>query len=91
MESWKKKYPEKSEKELLDIRNLELKNKLKGRKLPNQLEYWLSKGFSEEYAKLKIIERQKTFSLKKCIEKYGEDTGIVMSKEEKFFVNQNSK
>ncbi len=41
----------------------------------NQLGYWLKLGYSEEEAKQKVYERQQTFSLKKCIEKYGEKEG----------------
>jgi very-short-patch-repair endonuclease/predicted CoA-binding protein len=40
-----------------------------------QFLYWLNKGFSEQEAKEKVSERQKTFSLEKCIEKYGEELG----------------
>lgn len=40
-----------------------------------QIGYWIKRGFSEEEAKIKISERQKTFTLEKCIEKYGEDEG----------------
>ncbi len=39
------------------------------------LEYWLNKGYSEEEAKKKLSERQRTFTLEKCIEKYGEEEG----------------
>ena len=39
------------------------------------VEYWLKKGLTEEEAKLKISEIQSTFTLAKCIEKYGEIEG----------------
>lgn len=39
------------------------------------IEYWLNKGYTEDEAKQKLSERQNTFSLQKCIEKYGEDEG----------------
>jgi endogenous inhibitor of DNA gyrase (YacG/DUF329 family) len=42
---------------------------------PAQIRYWILKGFTEEQAREKVSERQKTFSLKKCIEKYGEIEG----------------
>lgn len=41
-----------------------------------QVGYWLNKGFSEEEAKEKLSDRQTTFSLDICIEKYGEDEGM---------------
>jgi uncharacterized protein YaeQ len=40
-----------------------------------QLKYWLKKGYTDEESKMKLSDRQKTFSLKICIEKYGEEDG----------------
>lgn len=45
------------------------------------LEYYMNKGMSEEEAKAALKERQSTFSLKKCIEKYGEEEGTRIFKE----------
>ena len=42
----------------------------------NQIGYWVKKGFSEKESKLKVSERQNTFTLDKCIEKYGFEEGI---------------
>lgn len=42
---------------------------------PTQKGYWLKLGLSEEDATLKVSDRQKTFTLEKCIEKYGEKEG----------------
>lgn len=44
-------------------------------KNPTTISYWINKGFSEEESVIKRKERQSTFSLKKCIEKYGEIEG----------------
>ena len=41
----------------------------------NQIKYWVNKGYSEDEAKQKVSERQRTFTLEKCIEKYGEEEG----------------
>lgn len=41
----------------------------------NQLKYWLKKGYSKKESKEKLKDRQATFSLEKCIEKYGEVEG----------------
>ncbi len=38
--------------------------------------YWTTRGFSEEEAKLKVIERQTTFNLEICIQKFGEEEGL---------------
>ena len=40
------------------------------------VEYWLAKGYTKKEAKQLISESQKTFSLEKCIEKYGLEEGI---------------
>ena len=40
-----------------------------------KIEYWLAKGYAEEEAKIKLSERQRTFDLKYCINKYGEEEG----------------
>ncbi len=45
------------------------------------LEYYINKGMSEEEARAALKERQSTFSLKKCIEKYGEEEGTRRFKE----------
>lgn len=39
------------------------------------IEYYLSKGLSEEDAIKALKERQNTFTLEKCIKKYGEEAG----------------
>ena len=50
-------------------------------KISTRIEYWLAKGYTEEEAKLKLKERQTTFSLEKCIEKYGKEEGYKKWKE----------
>lgn len=60
-----------------DIEKLRInatKHDVKGRNT-NQVEYWIKKGFSEEEAKIKVRERQRTFTIEKCIEKYGKEQG----------------
>lgn len=42
------------------------------------LQYYLNKGLSIDEAKLRLSERQSTFSLSKCIEKYGEEQGKLV-------------
>lgn len=42
---------------------------------PTTLLYWTKQGLSEEEAKKKLSERQTTFSLDICIEKYGKKEG----------------
>lgn len=45
------------------------------------LDYYLNKGYDEDTAKKMLKERQATFSLEKCIKKYGEEEGIKRFKE----------
>lgn len=62
------------EKRLQYFSNLReiLSNKVKD----TNIEFYLNKGMSLEDAKIALHKRQSTFSLKKCIEKYGNDKGI---------------
>ena len=39
------------------------------------VEYWISKGCTEVESKEEVSKQQATFTLKKCIEKYGEEDG----------------
>lgn len=41
-----------------------------------QIKYWLKKGYNYDNAIMKRKERQSTFSLEICINKYGEEKGI---------------
>ena len=54
-----------------------------------QIGYWLKKGYSIEDAKKKLSERQTTFSLQICIEKYGKENGkeIWMNRQMKWVEN----
>jgi len=66
-------YTEKEAIELVkkdNLKNLELARKTP-KLSPTQKEYWLKKGYTEFEAMELIKERQATFSLEKCIEKYG--------------------
>ena len=42
---------------------------------PRCIEYWLNLGYNENEAKEHISEYQRTFSLEKCINKFGEEEG----------------
>jgi hypothetical protein len=45
------------------------------RLIPSNIEYWVNKDYSKEDAKQNVSEHQSTFSLEKCIAKYGEEEG----------------
>ena len=54
-----------------------VKEALKDRITETQLEYWVRKFVGdEERAKKEYTERQRTFTLEKCIQQYGEEEGI---------------
>jgi len=53
----------------------ELKRSECGKKGSAGLQYWLDKGYDEIKAKKLRSERQSTFTLEKCILKYGEEEG----------------
>jgi hypothetical protein len=85
-EYWLKKgYDEKESIKLAKERKE--KNNIKGSKKSKNIteihkivskrcvEYWMVKGFNEAEAKEKVSQEQATFTLKKCIEKYGEEDG----------------
>jgi len=60
---------------------------------PNQLGYWIKKGYSEEDAKKQLSKSQTTFSLQICIDKYGieEGTKVFNKRQEKWQETLNSK
>jgi len=59
----------------------------------NRVEYWLKKGYSMQEANLHLKNRQTTFSLEKCIERYGEiDGNIIFNKrQDKWISSMKSK
>ena len=76
---YEKKYPKLSHEEHLKMLNdffeknrLLVKNIIKD----TNIEYYFNQGMSEEEAKKALKDRQSTFSLEKCIKKYGEVEGV---------------
>lgn len=60
---------------------------------PLHIEYYLKQGMTEEEARVALSERQSTFSLEKCIKKYGEEEGKKrwQKRQEKWQKTLNSK
>ena len=78
---WEKRFPDATHEEHLEMLNAHI-NKVSNilhdkTKQPKCIEFWLAKGYNEKEAKQIISESQKTFSLKKCIEKYGLEEGVI--------------
>jgi len=48
---------------------------------PLELDYWLNKGYSLKEATLLRKERQRTFTLEKCVAKYGKEIGFELWRE----------
>lgn len=76
IEFYNKNYPHLTMDERKELLDKHVKEKVKDRLLPSNVEYWIERGFSEEESKQKVTESQTTFSKKICIEKYGHDKGI---------------
>ena len=55
-----------------------VENALKDRKHTTRLDYYLEQGFDEETSEKMLQERQTTFSLDICIQKYGEVEGNII-------------
>ena len=77
-------YTEEEASEAVYLRSMEVgsKNKIhwengkfQDRVIPSNVEYWERLGYSSEESKLMVSYSQRTFSLKICIEKYGEEEG----------------
>ena len=78
IEFYELKYPELSHEEherMLNEHISLVNSKLTPDKICTKIEYWIAKGYTEEEAREKLIERQRTFTLDKCISKYGEIKG----------------
>ena len=78
---YERKYPNLSHEEHLKLQqeffhknSLAVKNAIKS----TNIEYYLNQGMSEDEAKIVLHNRQATFSLYKCIQKYGEDKGLEL-------------
>lgn len=54
-----------------------------------QIYYWINKGFSEDDARKKVSERQKTFSKEICIDKYGKEEGVNKFNERQVLWNKS--
>ena len=78
IEYYEKKYPLLTDEERRSLMAEKIKEVDYKRSLvpqSTQLQYYLSKGMSEDEAKEALSKRQCTFSLEKCINKYGEEKG----------------
>lgn len=69
------------------------KTKNDNNNVTTKIEYYLSRGFSQEDAEKELSNRQSTFSLKVCVEKYGEELGteIWQERQNKWQETLNSK
>lgn len=69
-----------SKNNIIGVDHLETQNKAAESRIRNlsyntMLEYYLNRGYSKSESQLLLRERQSTFSLTGCIEKYGESEG----------------
>lgn len=83
IEFYERLYPNLSHEEHLEMlyKQQEKTNKsLTPDKRTTNIEYYLNKGYSFNESLALLKERQKTFTLEKCIAKYGEDVGTIKYK-----------
>lgn len=68
-------------------------NKKKNNTNPLTIEYYIAKGYTKEKARELLRERQSTFTLQKCIEKYGEEKGreVFAERQKKWQTTLNNK
>lgn len=85
IEFYEKKYPNATHEEHLEMlaeHKAKIKDILQDKtKQPKCVEHWTVQGYTEEEARQIISESQRTFSLEKCIAKYGEEEGRRIFKE----------
>lgn len=84
IEFYNKRYPglTQEEREQMLIKHREnVKNKVKSAIKQTNIEYYINRGMSEEEAKQALHNRQSTFSLEKCIKKYGSEKGKLVWQE----------
>lgn len=84
IEFYNKRYPDltQEEREQMLIKHREnVKNKVKSAVKQTNIEYYINRGMSEEEAKQALHNRQSTFSLEKCIKKYGSEKGKLVWQE----------
>lgn len=81
IEFYQKKYPELSNEQheqMLKEHITKVNKSLTPDKRTTNIEYYLSKGYEYEEAYIKLKERQTTFTLDKCIDKYGLEEGTLI-------------
>jgi len=81
IEFWKLKYPNTNDNQINNILKIFRDSALSDREFDTRLEYYIKRGFTEEEGLKLLKERQTTFSLDICIEKYGEMKGQKRWKE----------
>lgn len=75
-------------KKIQELSKTVVTNMNKNNNNPLRIDYYTSRGYSEEEAKKMLSERQCTFSLDTCIEKYGEEEGTkIFNTRQKKWIN----
>lgn len=81
IEFYEKKYPELSHEDHINLLNKQIcktNNSLTPEKRTTNIEYYINKGLTYEEATIALKNRQTTFTLEKCITKYGVEQGTIM-------------
>lgn len=85
IEFYNKRFPDNTQEEreqmLRDTIERIKEKKKKNNSISTTVEYYTSRGFTQEEAEKKLKERQNTFTLEKCIAKHGEEKGRLVWQE----------
>lgn len=73
---YKKKFKNINDDELNLLRNNFIESSLKDREFTTRIDYYLKRGYDLETSEKMLKERQQTFTLDKCIKKYGYKEGL---------------
>lgn len=81
VEFYRKRYPDMNEVEITQTISDLANSFTEDRLLPSNKEYWIMRGYSDEESVKLVTKRQTTFSKEICIEKYGEEKGLLIWQE----------
>lgn len=86
-------FSEKSVVHTKEVREAAFKKARENTVYNTQIEYYTSRGHSEEQSRILLTKRQRTFTLERCIERFGEQEGYNKwaARQEKWQNTMNSK
>lgn len=82
-----------SDQYIQNLKDTAVQTKVDNKTNPLTLDYYIARGYSTETATIALSNRQSTFSLETCVDKYGKERGTVVwsERQEKWLNTMNSK